>query len=66
MGNKTTNHNEVIISGLKELAIEWWEDTDLFKIAGLVSISPCPCWLCKEFDFRNRLSNEQLCFILVV
>jgi hypothetical protein len=60
MGNKTTNHNEVIISGLEELANDWWEDTDLFKIAGRVSISPSQCWLCKDFDFRNRLSDEQL------
>jgi hypothetical protein len=36
MGNKTTNHNEVIILGLKELANEWWEDWDLLKIAGRV------------------------------
>ena len=66
MRNKTINHNEVIISGLKELANEWWEDRDLVKIAGLVSISPCSCRLCKDFDFRSRLSNEQLCIILVV
>ena len=61
MGNKTTNHKEVIISGLKELANEWWEDRD-----GRVSISPSPCWLCKDFDFRNRISNEQVYLILVV
>lgn len=65
MGNKTTYHTKVIISGLKELANERWEDTDLFKIAGRVSISPFPCWLCKDFDSRNRLSNEQLCLILL-
>jgi len=38
----------------------------IFKIAGRVSISPSTCWLFKDFDFRNRLSNEQLCLILVV